>query len=234
MISLGGLIHKAVDVVVGGARETAQVVSHGFNDAGHALSRAAVSSWEATSDEARDVGEAVEKSGLTIGKGFVSGAQSAEKVIRKGTEEAKTDLVKLKVYASHHSCDIAVGAALAAALMALSDGDAADTIGAIKVAAEKPGMDNKNIEHVARKVAGFVIDEVWKIKDVRTAIGHKQEAVYLMTYAVYVGINAGVGDASENPGQYVAGVLIYLITSAICEGKLPGGYHAWRGLQSEL
>ena len=238
MFSLGGFLHKvahaassAVHTVTGGVKDGAEVFAKGFNAAGHALNHAAVSAWEATSDQARDVGEAVEKGGLTIGKGFVSGARSAEAAIRHGGEKAKTDLVELKVYASKHSCDIAVGAALAAALVVLSKGDTTTALGAVKTAASKPGMDDKGIEDASRMVAKFVIGEVWKIKDVRTAIGHEQEAIYLMTYALYVGINAEFGDARDNPGQYVSGVLIYALTSAICEGELPGGYHAWRGLQ---
>ncbi|WP_298315515.1 hypothetical protein [uncultured Aquimarina sp.] len=229
---------KAKEAAEAAAKEAAQTSKTGVNsfvNAADSVSGATVSAWEATSSEAKALGNAIEQNGITIGKGFVDGADVLEKELKTAAEETGKGLVELGKYITEYACDIAVGSALSACFAALaSDGEEEATVGSIAALAATQFADNVALNTAAKALAFIIAEPVYKIPGVSDSVGHKSEFETILAFLI-------VKACKENPemvigsgGQFLAGVLIYGITKVVCEGKIPGGYHVWKGAQANI
>ncbi len=213
----------------------AEDVGHGFNDAGKAIGEAAKSAWKATSDEANAIASGVEAAGITIGNGFIAGATTVGKAIEEGAEQTGKGLVDAAKYVSEYACDIAVGSALSAAFAALAaDGEEEAATGSLAAICAAQTIDNVALNTAAKTLAYIVVEPIYAIPGVSHALGHKSDVESLVAFLTFKVCKENPKVVVGTAGQYLAGALIYGLTSAICEGKIPGGFTVWKGAQSEI
>ena len=229
----GGAVVDAANATADLVEQGANYTAKGFNDAGAWVGGAAESAWKATSDEAEAIGRGFESVGMTIGTGFIIGAKAAAAGLEEGVEYAGEGLVVIGKYVTQHVCSLAVGAALSAVFAAMAaDGEEEEATGAVAVACamgESVAMDL-----AATALAKVVVEPVYVIPGVSDALGHKDEVEELIAFIVTQACEEHKKTVIASAGQFLAGVLIYGLTSAICEGKVPGGFEIWKGLQSEI
>jgi hypothetical protein len=214
------------------AREAAAKTGNSFIHAVNVASKASVAAWTEGSGEAKDLSSAVEKGGITIGTGFIAGATVVGKGIEKGGEEYEKGLVALGDYLTEHLCDIALGSALSAAFATLAaDGEEETTVGELATLAATNFEDQVVLNTTAKSLAFIIAQPVYEIPDVSKAVRSKSNLEAIIAFLI-------VKSCQENPemvvgsgGQFIAGVLIFGITSLVCEGTIPGGFRAWKGTQ---
>ena len=220
----------AANTVVGGVTTAANTVAGGVTDAGNSFVNGAVSAWAATSDQAKVLAEEVEKSGLVIGNGFIDGANA----VKDATELASTKIVEGAVelgnYVSSHACDIAIGCALSSVFVALAaEGEEEVAVSAILAAT----IAGAGLEVAARGLSIVVVEPVWLIPGVSDIKLTKEQFEDVISFIIV----KACGDSPKllvgTAGQFLVGVLIYGITSLICEGVIPGGYEVWAGAQNQ-
>ena len=222
-----GVVDTA-NTVADGVVDTANTVADGVTDAGNSFVNGAVSAWAATSDQAKVLVEEVEKSGMVIGNGFIDGANA----VKEATELAATKIVEGAVelgnYISQHACDIAIGCALSAVFVALAaEGEEEVAVSAILAAS----IEGAGLEVAARGLSIVVVEPVWLIPGVSDINLTKEQFEDVISFIIV----KACGDSPKllvgTAGQFLVGVLIYGITSLICEGVIPGGYEVWSGAQ---
>ena len=200
-------------------------------DAGNNFVNGAVSAWAATSDQAKVLVEEVEKSGMVIGNGFIDGANA----VKEATELASTKIVEGAVelgnYVSQHACDIAIGCALSAVFVALAaEGEEEVAVSAILAAT----IAGAGLQVAARGLSIVVVEPVWLIPGVSDINLTKEQFEDVISFIIV----KACGDSPKllvgTAGQFLVGVLIYGITSLICEGVIPGGYEVWSGAQNSI
>jgi len=215
------------DVVV----DTANTVAEEVTDAGNSFVNGAVSAWAATSDQAKVLVEEVEKSGMVIGNGFIDGANA----VKDATELASTKIVEGAVelgnYVSQHACDIAIGCALSSVFVALAaEGEEEVAVSAILAAT----IAGAGLQVAARGLSIVVVEPVWLIPGVSDINLTKEQFEDVISFIIV----KACGDSPKllvgTAGQFLVGVLIYGITSLICEGVIPGGYEVWSGAQNSI
>jgi hypothetical protein len=212
---------------------TTTLTANGFNDAGAWVSDATESAWRATSDEANVIGFAVESAGITIGTGFINGAKAAAQGLEKGEEYAGEGLVAPRKYISQHVCDLAVSAALSGAMAALAaDGEEEEATGT--VAAACTTGKSIAIALAATALAKVVVEPVYLIPGVSDALGTKDDVEDVIAFVVSQACEEHKDAVVASAGQFLAGVLIYALTSAICEGKVSGGFDLWKRARAEI
>jgi hypothetical protein len=194
-----------------------------------------VNAWKATSDQIEAMASAIEDAGLTIGNGFVSGATVAADWIEERTEEIPEGLVALGRFMSNHACSIALGSALTAAFVALAaDGEEEVAVGGLAALCALEAMDNVALNVAANELAFVIVEPVYLIPGVSAAVGHKAEAEALIAFVVVKACKQNPTMVVCTAGQYLAGVLIFALTAAICAGEMPGGLRLWQGAQSTI
>jgi len=217
------------NLVIDGANITAK----GFNDAGSWVGGAAESAWAATSDEAEAIGHGVESAGIIIGTGLVIGAEAAAEGIKDGAEYAGEGLVAVGEYVTQHVCDLAMGAAIAGVMSALSaEGEEEEATGAVAVACAMGDSVALDLASVA--LAKVVVEPIYFIPGVSDALGHKDDVEDVISFVVCQACEENKETVIASAGQFLAGVLLYALTSAVCEGKVPGGFELWKGVQAEM
>ena len=225
-----GVVDTA-NTVADGVVDTANTVADGVTDAGNSFVNGAVSAWAATSDQAKVLVEEVEKSGMVIGNGFIDGANA----VKDATELASTKIVEGAVelgnYVSQHACDIAIGCALSAVFVALAaEGEEEVAVSAILAAS----IAGAGLEVAARGLSIVVVEPVWLIPGVSDINLTKEQFEDAISFIIV----KACGDSPKllvgTAGQFLVGVLIYGITSLICEGVIPGGYEVWSGAQNSI
>lgn len=225
-------IEKTGEVSVDAGNAISHVAQDGYNwtkDQANSFGGATVSAWEATSEEARAIGSAVEGTGMTIGSGFIAGANAVKDGLEYAQGETVQGLVSLGKYVSQYACDIAIGSALSAAFVALaSDGQEEAAVGAIAVAANL--IDDLQLKTAARTLAKVVAGPVYVIPGVSSAVGHKDLFEDIVAFIIFKATKQNPKVVVGTAGQFLAGALITGITSLVCEGKLPGGFEAWQGI----
>lgn len=215
------------------AEDVAKVTAKGFNDAGSWVGGAAESAWKATSEEASAIADGVESAGITIGTGFLEGAMAAAEGLEEGAEIVGEDLVAIGEYVSDHACSLALGAAIAGALVALSsDGEEEEATGGVAIACAIG--DSVALDLASTVLAKVVVEPVYVIPGVSRALGHKDEVEDVLAFLITQACEEHKATVIASAGQFLVGALIYGFTSVVCEGKLPGGYTVWKGAQSEL
>ena len=225
-----GVVDTA-NTVADGVVDTANTVAEEVTDAGNSFVNGAVSAWAATSDQAKVLVEEVEKSGMVIGNGFIDGANA----VKDATELASTKIVEGAVelgnYVSQHACDIAIGCALSAVFVALAaEGEEEVAVSAILAAS----IAGAGLEVAARGLSIVVVEPVWLIPGVSDINLTKEQFEDVISFIIV----KACGDSPKllvgTAGQFLVGVLIYGITSLICEGVIPGGYEVWSGAQNSI
>ena len=213
------------------AQEAEEAAAKVATDAGNSFVNGAVSAWAATSDQAKVLVEEVEKSGMVIGNGFIDGANA----VKDATELASTKIVEGAVelgnYVSQHACDIAIGCALSAVFVALAaEGEEEVAVSAILAAS----IAGAGLEVAARGLSIVVVEPVWLIPGVSDINLTKEQFEDAISFIIV----KACGDSPKllvgTAGQFLVGVLIYGITSLICEGVIPGGYEVWSGAQNSI
>ena len=213
------------------AQEAEEAAAKAATDAGNSFVNGAVSAWAATSDQAKVLVEEVEKSGMVIGNGFIDGANA----VKDATELASTKIVEGAVelgnYVSQHACDIAIGCALSAVFVALAaEGEEEVAVSAILAAS----IAGAGLEVAARGLSIVVVEPVWLIPGVSDINLTKEQFEDVISFIIV----KACGDSPKllvgTAGQFLVGVLIYGITSLICEGVIPGGYEVWSGAQNSI
>jgi hypothetical protein len=221
-------VSDAANAVVGGVDDAATVISSSFTSA-------ATSAWKATSKEANAIGNAVEATGIVIGDSFLSGAEVVAGGIEDGAEVVGDGLVDLGNYVTSYACDIALGSALSAAFVALAaDGEEEVSLASLAVLGATGFVDTAALNTAAKALAFVVVEPVYLIPGVSSAVGHKSEMESIIAFLVVTACKAKPELVVSTAGQYLAGVLIYGITHVVCEGEVPGGYEVWDGLQSKI
>ena len=213
------------------AQDAEEAAAKAATDAGNSFVNGAVSAWAATSDQAKVLVEEVEKSGMVIGNGFIDGANA----VKDATELASTKIVEGAVelgnYVSQHACDIAIGCALSAVFVALAaEGEEEVAVSAILAAS----IAGAGLEVAARGLSIVVVEPVWLIPGVSDINLTKEQFEDVISFIIV----KACGDSPKllvgTAGQFLVGVLIYGITSLICEGVIPGGYEVWSGAQNSI
>ena len=211
----------------------ANITAKGFNDAGSWVGGAAESAWEATSEEAEAIGSTVESAGIVIGTGFVLGAEAAAKGIEEGAELAGKGLVEMGEYVTQHLCALGVGAALSAAFAAMSaDGEEEEATGAVAVACAMGGSVAMDIASVA--MAKTLVEPVYLVPGVSSALGDKDNVEDLVSFIISQACEENKNTVVASAGQFLVGLLIYSLTAAICEGKVPGGFQAMKDAKDKI
>jgi hypothetical protein len=225
-----GVVDTA-NTVADGVVDTANTVADGVVDTGNNFVNGAVSAWAATSDQAKVLVEEVEKSGMVIGNGFIDGANA----VKEATELASTKIVEGAVelgnYVSQHACDIAIGCALSAVFVALAaEGEEEVAVSAVLAAT----IAGAGLQVAARGLSIVVVEPVWLIPGVSDINLTKEQFEDVISFIIV----KACGDSPKllvgTAGQFLVGVLIYGITSLICEGVIPGGYEVWSGAQNSI
>jgi len=226
---------KNVEGKVGtGVRRGARVAGAGFNAAEKTARGTAVSGWKATSGEAKALGHAVERGGITIGHGFIAGASAAKSGLQTAVEQTGKGLVAAGKYVSQYACDIAVGTALSAAFAGLAAGGQEEApVGALAVLAATQFVNERALKKAARSLASVITKGVYSIPGVNSAIGNKSEVENVIGFLIFKACKQNPKLVIASGGQYLAGALIYGLTSVICEGKLPGGYQLWKAARAQ-
>ena len=229
--TVAGGVTTAANTVAGGVTTAANTVAGGVTDAGNSFVNGAVSAWAATSDQAKVLVEEVEKSGMVIGNGFIDGANA----VKDATELASTKIVEGAVelgnYVSQHACDIAIGCALSSVFVALAaEGEEEVAVSAILAAT----IAGAGLQVAARGLSIVVVEPVWLIPGVSDINLTKEQFEDVISFIIV----KACGDSPKllvgTAGQFLVGVLIYGITSLICEGVIPGGYEVWSGAQNSI
>jgi len=200
-------------------------------DAGNNFVNGAVSAWAATSDQAKVLVEEVEKSGMVIGNGFIDGANAVKDATELACEKIVEGAVELGNYVSQHACDIAIGCALSAVFVALAaEGEEEVAVSAILAAT----IAGAGLQVAARGLSIVVVEPVWLIPGVSDINLTKEQFEDVISFIIV----KACGDSPKllvgTAGQFLVGVLIYGITSLICEGVIPGGYEVWSGAQNSI
>ena len=213
------------------AQDAEEAAAKAATDAGNSFVNGAVSAWAATSDQAKVLVEEVEKSGMVIGNGFIDGANA----VKDATELASTKIVEGAVelgnYVSQHACDIAIGCALSSVFVALAaEGEEEVAVSAILAAT----IAGAGLQVAARGLSIVVVEPVWLIPGVSDINLTKEQFEDVISFIIV----KACGDSPKllvgTAGQFLVGVLIYGITSLICEGVIPGGYEVWSGAQNSI
>jgi hypothetical protein len=213
------------------AKEAAEKTGNSFVHAANAASHAAVSAWTATSTEAQAVGSAVEGAGITIGNGFIQGATVVGNGLTEGAEKVEEGLVALGEYVTEHACDIALGSALSAAFVTLAaDGEEEASVGELAALAATNFADQAALNTASKALAFIIVEPVYAIPGVSKA-GHKSLVEAVIAFLIKKACSEKPKLVVGSGGQFIAGVLIYGITSFVCEGTVPGGFKAWHGVQ---
>lgn len=213
-------------------KEAAEKTGNSFTHVANAASSAAVGAWTSTSKEAQDLSSAVEKGGITIGNGFIQGATVVGNGIEDGAEEVGKGLVALGDYISEQACNIALGSALSAAFLTLaSDGEEEASVGSLAALAATNFADQVALKTASKALAFIIVEPVYLIPGVSKSVGHKSELESIVAFLIAKACKEKPKLVVGSGGQFLAGVLIYGITSLVCEGKIPGGYQVWKGVQ---
>lgn len=239
------IITHPVDTVTGTVRGVTHTIEHPIESIEQTGERtynivtdpvgSATRVWESTTREGQIIANAVESTGLTIGKGMIDGAKAAGKLAEEGLEETGKGLVEIGKYTSEHVCDLVLGTALGALFAAwASDGQEEVEFGAFAVAcavAKELGEETE-ISFAADTLAKAIVDPIYFIPGVSDAVGHKDSFEAVLSFVIS-------STASQDPelvvgsaGQYLAGVIITTVTGIVCEGEVPaGGPKLWGGVQ---
>jgi hypothetical protein len=213
------------------AQEAEEAAAKAATDAGNSFVNGAVSAWSATSDQAKVLVEEVEKSGMVIGNGFIDGANAVKDATELASEKIVEGAVELGNYVSSHACDIAIGCALSAVFVALAaEGEEEVAVSAILAAT----IAGAGLQVAARGLSIVVVEPVWLIPGVSDINLTKEQFEDVISFIIV----KACGDSPKllvgTAGQFLVGVLIYGITSLICEGVIPGGYEVWSGAQNSI
>ena len=237
--TVAGGVSDVANTVAGGVSDAANTVAGGVSDAATVISSsftsAATSAWKATSKEAKAIGNAVEATGIVIGDSFLSGAEVVADGIEDGAEVVGDGLVDLGNYITSYACDIALGSALSAAFVALAaDGEEEVSLASLAALGVTGFADTAALNTAAKALAFVVVEPVYLIPGVSSAVGHKSEMETIIAFLVVTACKAKPELVVGTAGQYLAGVLIYGITHVVCEGEVPGGFEVWDGLQEKI
>lgn len=226
---------EAAEAAANAAKEAANKTGNSFVHVVNAASSAAVSAWSSVSEETEAVSSAVANEGIVIGTGFIEGATIVGKGIEEGGEVIGKGAVALGDYVSNHACDIALGSALSAVFVALAaDGEEEASVGAIAALAATKFVDKLALNTAAKALSFIIVEPVYAIPGVSGAVGHKSDLESVISFLIVKACSANPKLVVGSGGQFLAGVLIYGITSVVCEGKVPGGYTVWKGAQSSM
>lgn len=213
--------------------EAANATANWTTGAANSFSKEAVSAWKATSEEAQALGTAIEGTGFMIGEGFISGANTVKDGLEIATEKTGEGLVSLGKYISNYACDIAIGTALSTAFIALAaDGEEETYVGAITIAVA--AADQVALRTLSRGLAKIIATPVYLIPGVSDSFLSQDHFEDVISFIIFKACFKSPKLVVSTGGQFIAGALIYGITSVVCEGKVPGGYTVWKGVQASL
>jgi hypothetical protein len=210
-------------------KEAVGATGHAFSVVENSASRAAVSAWKATSDEASAIASSVEKGGLKIGATFIQGAVALGKAMEKDAVTMEENAIKLGEYLDIHACDIALGSALSAALVTIGSGVEgamamlAATCGSFYTKGLLEMKEKTSLDMRAQLVADGMIDGIYAIPSV-SKMGHKSDITNGLATIIKKACIQSPEVAHNGIGQFIAGAVIYGITKYVCEGKLPQDY----------
>ncbi len=231
--TVAGGVTGIANTVAGGVTDAANATANFAKDATNTFSGAAVSAWAATSEEAADIADAVEKNGITIGSGFIAGANIVKDGLEEAAEQTGKGLVAAGQYITSHLCDIGVGAALSAVFATLAaDGEEEASVASIAAIAALQTIDNAALLTAAKGLGSLIAAPVCQIPGVSSAVGSQNNLTAIIAFIIFKICKENPKVVVGSAGQVLAGALIYALTSLICEGEIPGGFEAWRGAQN--
>lgn len=223
---------EAAEAAAKASKEAAEKTGNSFIHATNAASKAAVAGWTATSGEAQALSSSVEKEGIVIGTGFIQGATVVGNGLEEGAEVVGKGLVELGEYISEHACDLALGSALSAIFVAAaSDGEEEVTVGSLAALAATNFVDTLALNTAAKALAFILVEPIYAIPGVSKSVGHKSLLESAIAFLIVKACKEKPELVVGSGGQFLAGVLIYGVTSLVCEGSLPGGFKVWQGVQ---
>lgn len=209
---------------------------NGFNDVAKVLDGTALSAWQATSDGANVISSAASDAGIAIGSGFIAGATTIGEVLEEGAVQTGKGLVALETYVSEHLCDIAVGSALAAVFAALAaDGEEEAGTASLASICATQTIDNVALKTGSMALAFIIVEPVYSIPGVSSALGGKSNAKSLIAFLIFKVCKEKPKVVVCTGGQYIVATLLFGLTAAICEGKVPLGFtdfDIWDGAQN--
>ena len=204
-----------------------------FDKIGHAVSSGLHTVTDGVSDAANSIdhqGQALagafESVGVTVGKGFMTGADWTGNELEKGAKGAGEGLVATGRYVSSHACDISVGSALAgvaAAFDADPEDDAAEAAIAVAVVALKEAGSSAAISTAVDALSKAMALPVYQIPGVNDVFSSSDSLADYISCVISTAIDANAAAVAESAGQYLQGVIISALTSAICDGEFVVG-----------
>ena len=226
---------KTADAARLASEAAAGSVAHGFLSFAGTVDRAATTAWEATSDEANAIVTTIESTGVEIGTDFIAGGKIIQQGLETAAEQTGKGLVEAGRYITRHVCDIAVGSALSAIFVALSvDGEEEASVASIAALSATQFADKAALDAAAHGLAVLIAAPISRIPGVDQAFDGEENLTSVITFLIVKACTEDPKLVWGSAGQYLAGVLIYGITSVVCEGEIPGGYTVWKGAQTTV
>lgn len=181
-----------------------------------------------TADVAKTATDAVEDSTKYV-------ASQVENGTALGAQYVVTGLVDAGEFLTQHECDIAIGAALTAAFATMeadpSEEAAYDSLAALCLA---EFIDNVAVGIISNTLGSIIGDVVWEVPRVKSTVKNKDLLKSVIAFGIAKAVKSDPKLVVSTESKYISGVVIYLITALVCEGKLPVGFTAWDGAQSYL
>lgn len=228
--SLGHDISHAAKTVEHGVEKAGSTIAHGVESVGKEVAKGAAAAAHAASNEAENVGNALEKFGSDTVASVESGANWAGKELQEGAAYAQEGLVAAGKFVSANSCSIAIGSALSTAVAAMStDGEEEASMAALAIAV-KLG-ETAAINTAATAVTTAIVDAVWEIPGVSGSDMDKNTAKQVLKYTIMMAVKQSKSEVILSGGQFLVGAFITVLTGYICSGEVPGGFKVWKGLQ---
>jgi hypothetical protein len=222
--AVGGGLTSVLASAGGALTQTGQVVGSGFNAAGNSVSAAAASGWNAA--------QSVESAGLAVSNECLVGVTTVQNGIKNGADTVWQGAVAAAQYVSQYACDIALGSALSGVFTAMAaDGEEEGSTGSLAFLAATQFAEKAALNTAARALAFLLAGPVSAIPGVSNVPGGKPEIENIITFLIVKACTSNPAMVVGSAGQFLAGAMIYGITSVVCEGKIPGGYNVWKGAQ---
>lgn len=213
-----------------------KIVGSGFRDV-ETRGHTAAAAWEASTPEAKKVGDAIEAAGMPIGHGFVAGLEAARAALGNDPARRVPGLEALVKGFEENACEITVTSALSAALVALAgEGVEESAVGMIAVLAVANFVNGAALRTAAKTVASVVGPTIYNMPGVPVSrvIPKESDLESVISIVIVKACTQNRKLVIGTAGQFIAAVIIWTLTGLICEGALPGDIAVWDGVENRM
>lgn len=209
-----------------------------LSDTGKAAISGIQSAWDFTEDQANEayskMKEAANWTDEHVVQETVAGIEDGAKLLGQGAELAGEGLVELGKYTANHFCSVSVSAVLAGALAAeAATGEEEVAFGTLASICASKALDTAALDNASKTAAFLLVEPIYLIPVV-SHFGNKKTLTAAVAFAIKRACEQEPEKVAGTGGQYLPGIIIYIVSAYICEGKLPVGFEIWRGAQPEF